>query len=353
MRWKIFVVILLSMVLVAPVWAKVNINTASATELDTIPEESMIITLSNNGYIKRTSLSEYKTQNRNGTGSFGSKVDDDDYIKFIKIANTHDDILFFSSRGICYYLPVYMIPEQNKNSKGTTITKLVQLSENEKISSMLSITELMDGKTLILTSALGFTKRLDVDHVKKVRKSGLIIAKVEDGDELIDVEICDDNNEILISTKAGFSLRMKATEISTIGRSGRGVKTAKLRSATDRVISMCILNKDDEILTVTERGYGKKVSANEYRLVGGHSGKGVTNYKVGKYGNVSGVKSISPSAMDTAEIVLITSNSKIIRISFNSFTSSIGRASKGCKLQSLSDGEKITAFDIINESIKD
>lgn len=322
-------------------------------QLDTIPEESMIITLSANGFIKRTSLSEYKTQNRKGVGVNGGKTEDDDYIKFIKTSNSHDDILFFTNTGSCYYLPVYMIPEMDKNRKGTKVAKLINLADNEKIAAMLSIDEMPDDKTLVLTSKKGYTKRLDVACVKRVRKSGLIVAKVAEGDELLDVAICDELNEILLSTKAGFSLRIKASEISIIGRTGRGVGTVKLRGNDDCVISMCVVNSDDEILTVTERGYGKKVSINEYRLVSGHSGKGVTNYKVDVHGNVAGVKSVSTKNIKQVEIIIITNTSKIIRIPFDSFTSSIGRATKGCRLQAVGKNEIITAFDIINVPISE
>ena len=333
---------------------KTEISSTPFTEinqLDTIPEESMTITLSSNGYIKRTSLSEFKVQKRNGVGTKGYDVGDDDFIKFIKIANSHDDILFFSNKGICYYLPVYMIPEMNKKRKGIKIDKLVNLSSDEKIASMLTTNDLEDGKTLILTSSLGYSKRLDVNSVKKIRKSGLIVAKVIDNDKLIDVSICDDNNDILISTKAGFSLRINAKKVTTIGRGGRGVKTVKLKSDTDRVISTCVINKDDEILTVTEKGYGKKVSVNEYRCMTGRSGTGVINYKVEKYGNVCGVKAVALNDIKNVEILLTTNKSKVIRIPFDSFMTATGRAAKGCRLQTLTNDEKITAFDIIDTSL--
>lgn len=318
--------------------------------LDTIPEDNMVIALTAQGYIKRLSLDTYKTQARKGAGVKGGNYNDDDYVQTIKIANTHDDLLFFTTKGKCYYLQVYMIPEMQRTARGTLISRIINLQENEKITAMLSINDLEDDKSLILTSKNGFTKRLDTDNIKKIRKNGTCLITIENDDELISVNIADETDELLISTINGLSLRIACKKIRVMGKNARGVSTIKL-SKNDKVICTNVVNPGDEIIIVTELGLGKRVMVEEYRLSLGYKGKGVINCKVDKTGKVVGVKSIDSEKINNAQIMLMTNKSKIIRIDLSGVRFMETRTGKGVRLQRLNDDEKITSFDIVSDIV--
>lgn len=319
--------------------------------LDTIPEDNMVIALTLQGYIKRLSLDTYKTQARKGAGVTGGNYNDDDYIQTIKIANTHDDLLFFTTKGKCYYLQVYMIPEMQRTARGTLISRIINLQENEKVTSMLSLNELSDDKSLILTTKNGITKRIDTDNIKKIRKSGTCLISIDEGDELIGINIVDDTDELLISSSNGMFLRISCKKIRIMGKGARGVNTIKLAN-DDKVVCTNVVNPGDEIIIVTEFGLGKRIMVEEYRLSQGYRGKGVLSCKINKTGKIVGVKSIDSEKIEKSQIMLMTNKSKVIRIDLKDVRFIETRTGKGVRLQKLNDDEKIASFDIISDIIE-
>ncbi len=302
---------------------------------DLIPNERVVIMISKGDYIKRMPLSEYKQQKRGGSGVIGTGVKEEDVIKDLIIASTHDYLLVFTDRGYVHWLKVFKIPTSGRYSMGKAIVNLLEL-ENEKVAACIPVTEFKKSEFLTMATKKGTIKKTDIIKYSRPRKGGIIAITLKDGDDLIDVRRTDGMMNLILTTRNGYAICFKEKEIREIGRTGQGVRGIKLRK-DDEVVSL-VLNDRKTLLTVTSKGYGKRTDLPEYR-VQSRGGKGIINIKLTeKNGKVVDVKSVE----DDDEVLLISSNSKVIRVPAKGI-SVIGRNTQGVRLMRLAEGEEVVA----------
>ena len=256
---------------------------------DLIPEEDCVVTLTNNGYIKRMPLTEYKTQHRGGRGITGMKQREEDFVEEMFICGSHDNILFISNKGIMYKLKCYEIPDGSKASRGFNLINLFPLTENEKIAAMIKTTDFSDEKFITMVTKNGKIKRTNLSLYKNVRKNGLIAIGLDEGDEIAGVRMTDGNAQLFVATHNGMAIRLEESKGRALSRSAHGVRAIKLRDG-DYVVSMARVREGATLLTVTENGYGKRTELDSYRIQN-RGGYGLTNYKVDEIrGHVCGIK---------------------------------------------------------------
>ena len=305
---------------------------------DLIPVEDCVVTLTNNGYIKRVSVDNYKTQKRGGRGVTGMKQREEDYVEEMFICGTHDNILFISNKGIMYKLKCYEIPDGTKASRGINLINLLPLSEGEKITSMLRATDFESGNYVVIATKLGKIKRTELSKYKNVRKNGLIAIGLDDGDEIAGVRMTDGNAQLFVATHNGMAIRLEENKIRPLSRSAHGVKAIKLRES-DYVVSMARVREGASLVTVTENGYGKRTSLDSYK-VQNRGGLGLTNYKVDEErGHVCGIKVCD----EDDDIIMISSDGVIIRIRTSDIRI-MGRIAKGVRVMRVRDDVKVVAF---------
>lgn len=305
---------------------------------DLIPVEDCVVTLTNNGYIKRVSVDNYKTQKRGGRGVTGMKQREEDYVEEMFICGTHDNILFISNKGIMYKLKCYEIPDGTKASRGINLINLLPLSEGEKITSMLRATDFESGNYVVIATKLGKIKRTELSKYKNVRKNGLIAIGLDDGDEIAGVRMTDGNAQLFVATHNGMAIRLEENKIRPLSRSAHGVKAIKLREG-DYVVSMARVRDGASLVTVTENGYGKRTSLDSYK-VQNRGGLGLTNYKVDEErGHVCGIKVCD----EDDDIIMISSDGVIIRIRTSDIRI-MGRIAKGVRVMRVRDDVKVVAF---------
>ncbi len=305
---------------------------------DLIPVEDCVVTLTNNGYIKRVSVDNYKTQKRGGRGVTGMKQREEDYVEEMFICGTHDNILFISNKGIMYKLKCYEIPDGTKASRGINLINLLPLSEGEKITSMLRATDFESGNYVVIATKLGKIKRTELSKYKNVRKNGLIAIGLDDGDEIAGVRMTDGNAQLFVATHNGMAIRLEENKIRPLSRSAHGVKAIKLREG-DYVVSMARVREGASLVTVTENGYGKRTSLDSYK-VQNRGGLGLTNYKVDEErGYVCGIKVCD----EDDDIIMISSDGVIIRIRTSDIRI-MGRIAKGVRVMRVRDDVKVVAF---------
>ena len=320
------------------------------TELiDLIPNEAMIVMMTENGYIKRTKLSTFKAQNRGGKGQTGIKSKEEDFVASSFCANTHDNILFISNFGNAYKLNVYSIPETLKTSKGKPIVNLLNLKEKETVSSVLPIKSFDVNYSIFIATKKGQIIKTSLDKFANIRKNGLIAIKLKEGDEVISTRIVDNglkNQLVVIATKNGKSLCADVNNFRTLGRGAMGVRGIAL-SKNDEVVSMDVLSSEnDYLVSITEKGYGKKTIMTEFRKQS-RGGKGIIAVKTGERNGF--VVSVLKASGDN-DIILITSNGKIIRINESNLRS-IGRNTMGVKLVNLDENERVVSAVISSNDI--
>ncbi|MBE6840960.1 MAG: DNA gyrase subunit A [Ruminococcus sp.] len=305
---------------------------------DLIPVEDCVVTLTNNGYIKRVSVDNYKTQKRGGRGVTGMKQREEDYVEEMFICGTHDNILFISNKGIMYKLKCYEIPDGTKASRGINLINLLPLSEGEKITSMLRATDFESGNYVVIATKLGKIKRTELSKYKNVRKNGLIAIGLDEGDEIAGVRMTDGNAQLFVATHNGMAIRLEENKIRPLSRSAHGVKAIKLREG-DYVVSMARVREGASLVTVTENGYGKRTSLDSYK-VQNRGGLGLTNYKVDEErGHVCGIKVCD----EDDDIIMISSDGVIIRIRTSDIRI-MGRIAKGVRVMRVRDDVKVVAF---------
>jgi DNA gyrase subunit A len=322
------------------------------TLIDLIPNEAMIVMMTENGYIKRTKLSTFKAQNRGGKGQTGIKSKEEDFVSNSFCANTHDNILFISNFGNAYKLNVYDIPETLKTSKGKPIVNLLNLKEKETVSSVLPIESFDKNFSIFIATKNGQIVKTSLDKFANIRKNGLIAIKLKDGDEVISTRIADNsvkNQLVTIATKTGKSICADIEGFRTLGRGAMGVRGIRL-SKNDEVVSMDLLSSEnDYLIAITEKGYGKKTIMTEFRKQS-RGGKGIIAIKTGQRNGF--VVSVLKASGDN-DIILITSNGKIIRINESNLRS-IGRNTMGVKLVNLDENERVvSAIVSANEIAED
>ena len=305
---------------------------------DLIPKEDCVVTFTNNGYIKRMPLSEYKTQHRGGRGITGMKQREEDFVEEMFICGSHDNILFISNKGIMYKLKCYEVPDGSKASRGFNLINLLPLTENEKIAAMIKTTDFSDEKYITIVTKNGKIKRSNLSLYKNVRKNGLIAIGLDEGDEIAGVRMTDGHAKIFIATRNGMAICIEEDKGRSLSRSAHGVKAIKLREG-DYVVSIAKVREGASLLTVTENGYGKRTPLENYRIQG-RGGYGLANYKVDDIrGYVCGIKIVD----EDDDIILISSDGVIIRILAKDIRIT-GRTAKGVRVMRVGEGAKVVAF---------
>lgn len=305
---------------------------------DLIPVEDNVVTLTNNGYIKRQTLDTYKTQKRGGHGVSGMKQREEDFVSEMFICSSHDHILFISTKGIMYKLKCYEIIEGSKNSKGTNIINLLALSEGEKIAAMIRTADFEEGKYLVMVTKDGIIKRTKLSAYKNVRKNGLIAIGLREDDEIEGVRMTDGNCQLIIATKNGRAIRIDENQMRPLSRTATGVKAIRLRDG-DEVVSMARVREGATVLTVTDKGQGRRSDLDSYR-VQNRGGYGLLNYKVSEEkGNVCGIKVVD----ETDDIILISNDGVIIRI-LACDVRVMGRYATGVKVMKVTGDTRVVAF---------
>ena len=316
---------------------------------DLIPEEECVYTLTTLGYIKRQPVEVYSLQNRGGRGVKGMTRREEDVAETMFTCSSHDFIMFFTTKGKTYRLKGYEIPEGSKQSKGMNVVNLLPLEADEKVSSMIRVPDFggEEIKYLCMVTKKGIIKRTDLEQYKNIRKSGIIAINLDEDDELAWVRLTDGNDDILVATRGGMSIRFNENDCRPIGRTARGVKAIELKE-NDEVVGMCVIpeNQDDskKILTVSETGLGRLSNHDEYR-VQTRAGKGVLNYHTAKYGEVASVLLVG----DDNDIILISSDGIIIRIKASQINT-VSRTSKGVRVMRVSEGEKLVSATAVSSS---
>ena len=315
----------------------------SLEDEDLIEEEDVVITLSNKGYIKRLAQDEFRSQKRGGRGVQGTGVNDDDFVRDIVSTSTHDHLYFMTNKGRVYRLKGYEIPEYGRTAKGLPIVNLLKLDEGETIQTVINAKsdEASENNHLVFVTRQGLVKRTKEAEFKNIRQNGLIALKLREGDELINVFLTTGNEEIVIGTKFGYSVRFKENTIRSMSRMAAGVKGVTLRDG-DQVVGAAAITDDQEVLIITEKGYGKRTSATEYPTKG-RGGKGIKTANITeKNGNLAGIVTVSGDE----DIMVITDTGVIIRTAVANI-SQTGRATQGVKVMRLDDSARIVTFALV------
>ncbi|WP_110928032.1 DNA gyrase subunit A [Bacillus massiliglaciei] len=313
---------------------------------DLIPEETIIVTLTHNGYIKRLPISTYRSQKRGGRGIQGMGTNEDDFVGHLLTTSTHDTLLFFTNKGKVYRAKGYEIPEYGRTAKGLPLINLLEIEKGEFVNAIIPVKEFADDCFLFFTTKHGISKRTTLSSFGSIRNNGLIAVGLRDEDELISVRLTDGSKDIIIGTKAGMLIRFPESDVRTMGRTAAGVKGISLRN-DDEVVGMEILEDDEEVLIVTKNGYGKRTPAAEYR-VQSRGGVGIKTCNVTeKNGELVAVKTISGTEQD---LMLITAAGVLIRMDANDI-SRTGRNTQGVKLIRLetSENEYVSTVAIVEK----
>ena len=309
---------------------------------DLIPVEESVLTMTRLGYIKRMAADAYKAQHRGGRGITGMTTRDEDVTETLFACSSHDMVLFFTTTGRVYRLKGYEVPEGSRTAKGMNIVNLLPLEQGEKVTAMIPANEFLDDQYLTLLTRRGIIKRTRLSAYSNARKSGLIAIDLDEGDSLVGVAVTDGYQDMLVATRKGMAIRFSEANARVIGRTARGVKALNLR-AEDEVISLVVLEPGKKLLTVTETGYGRLSEYDNYRLQS-RGGKGLTNYHVGRFGDVAAVTAIDP---ENEDIMLISTDGIVIRMHASDIRL-CNRPSKGVRVMRLGEGVKIVS--LINTS---
>ncbi|HFH9585725.1 TPA: DNA gyrase subunit A [Streptococcus pyogenes] len=314
----------------------------SLEDEDLIEEEDVLITLSNKGYIKRLAQDEFRAQKRGGRGVQGTGVNNDDFVRELVSTSTHDTLLFFTNFGRVYRLKAYEIPEYGRTAKGLPIVNLLKLEDGETIQTIINARkEETAGKSFFFTTKQGIVKRTEVSEFNNIRQNGLRALKLKEGDQLINVLLTSGQDDIIIGTHSGYSVRFNEASIRNMGRSATGVRGVKLRE-DDRVVGASRIQDNQEVLVITENGFGKRTSATDYPTKG-RGGKGIKTANITpKNGQLAGLVTVD----GTEDIMVITNKGVIIRTNVANI-SQTGRATLGVKIMKLDADAKIVTFTLV------
>jgi DNA gyrase subunit A len=312
---------------------------------DMIVEEDMVLTITHSGYIKRTPLTTYRTQRRGGRGIQGALSKDTDFVEHLFIANTHNHILFFTDRGKCYWLKVYDIPQGGRATQGRAIVNLIGCEPGEKVEAFVSVKDFSDSEYIVMATQKGIVKKTVLSAYSKPRKGGIYAIDIREGDRLIEAKITDGDNDILLGTKEGKSIRFSEKDVRPTGRKTMGVKGINLSSTEDDVIGMLIVKREGTILVGTEKGFGKRTDVIQYRTQN-RGGKGVMTMRITeKTGKMTSIMEV----VDADDLVIITNKGVLMRQPVSAIRS-IGRVTQGVKLVKLDVGAKISSISrVIHE----
>jgi DNA gyrase subunit A len=314
---------------------------------DMIVEEDMVVTISHEGYIKRNPVSLYRAQRRGGKGKIGTTTRDEDFVEHLFVASTHSYILFFTTVGKVYWIKVHEVPQAGRAARGKAIVNLLTLQPGEKISAFLPVREFQENRFVFFATKKGVVKKTDLMAYAHPRPSGIIAIGLDPEDEVMGVRLTDGQQEIILSTRTGQSIRFKEAEVRSMGRGAGGVKGITLDPA-DELVSIEIVNEGASVLTVAENGYGKRTDTGEYR-VQARGGKGIITMKTTeRTGPVVGAQQVT----DEDNLMLVTSNGKIIRLRVADIRV-IGRNTQGVRLIDTEAGERVVSLARLAEREED
>lgn len=321
---------------------------------DLIADEAMAITISHKGYIKRTPLVDYRRQNRGGTGSRASGTRDEDFLEHLVIATAHDYMLFFTEKGRCYWLRVFEIPEGDKTAKGRPVQNLINIEPDDKIKAYINVKTLSDENYLkenyiVMCTRKGTIKKTTLEAYSRPRTNGINAINVREGDELIEAKLTNDNSHILIAVKSGRAIRFPENKVRPMGRTATGVRGITLANDQDEVIGMiCVSNTENNVLVVSEKGYGKQSALDDYRITN-RGGKGVKTMKItDKTGDIISILEVTADE----DLMIITKKGTLIRLSLESLRV-MGRATQGVRLINLKGTDSIAAIAKVPSDINE
>ncbi|MCK5330512.1 MAG: DNA gyrase subunit A, partial [Candidatus Marinimicrobia bacterium] len=306
---------------------------------DMIAEEDTVLTITHNGYIKRTPVGTYRSQRRGGRGLQGATAKDDDFVEHLFIANTHNYMLFFTDLGKCYWLKVHEIPQGGRATRGRAVVNLIGCQPGEKVEAFVSVKEFDDQHYIIMATKRGQVKKTVLSAYGHPRKGGIYAIDIRENDELINARITDGDNDILLGTREGKSIRFSERDIRSSGRKTMGVRGIRLAVADDEVVGMVIVKREGTILVATEEGYGKRTDVIQYRIQN-RGGKGImtmrTTDKTGKMVSIMEV-------VDIDDLMVITNRGVLIRQPISTIRT-IGRVTQGVRLIKLDQGSSIASI---------
>ncbi|MDX1542319.1 MAG: DNA gyrase subunit A [Christiangramia sp.] len=311
---------------------------------DMIPDESVVITISHAGYIKRTSLSEYKKQNRGGVGQKGSTTRNEDFLEYLFVGTNHQYMLFFTQNGKCYWMRVYEIPEGSKASKGRAIQNLINIEPDDKVNAFICTQDLKDEEYVnnhfvIMATKKGQVKKTRLEKYSRPRTNGINAITIKEGDELLEAKLTTGNSQVMLAVKSGKAIRFEESKTRPMGRNASGVRGISLADDNDEVVGMVSVNEfDSDILVVSENGYGKRSSLEDYRITN-RGGKGVKTISVTeKTGQLVAIKNVT----DTDDLMIINKSGIAIRMAVEDLRV-MGRATQGVRLINLKGNDAIAA----------
>ncbi len=323
---------------------EISLDAGGIDIADLIEKEDVVVSMTNQGFIKRMSISEYKSQNRGGVGITAHKTKEEDFVKYMFVTNTHDDLLFFTNKGKVYCIKAYEIPEAQRTAKGRAVINLLMLSDGEKVTTI--IPRKNNEGNLIMATRNGLIKKTKLEEFNSIRKVGKIAIRLIEGDELIGVEVSNGNNDILIASHNGKCIRFNEKDVRNMGRDSQGVRSLKLQNE-DFIVDMTIVKEDSQIITISENGYGKRSNVEEYRL----QGRGGMGVKAGIFNNKTGPLAALKQSFEDEDILLIADNGVIIRTPVNQI-SALSRVSQGVKVMKLKTDNKIVGVALVKKEEK-
>jgi DNA gyrase subunit A len=314
---------------------------------DMIAEEDMVVTVSHEGYIKRNPVAEYRAQRRGGRGKIGAGTKEDDFIEHLFVASTHAYILFFTTSGKLHWIKVHQVPQAGRAARGKAIVNLLNLQAEEKVSAFLPVREFLPDRFVLFATRQGKVKKTALEEYANPRAAGIIAIKLNDGDEVIGVRLTDGNQEVILSTREGQSIRFRESDARPMGRAAAGVRGIELDEG-DVVVGLDVVTSDATLLAVAEKGYGKRTPMDEYR-VQTRGGKGVITMRITeRIGPVVGVRMVR----EDDDLMLITDAGKVIRTPVRGI-SVIGRNTQGVRLIDLEEGEKVVGVARVAEEVRE
>ncbi|MBG9794806.1 DNA gyrase subunit A [Paenibacillus dendritiformis] len=314
---------------------EITIGEDSILDEDLIPQEDVIITITHSGYIKRLPVTTYRSQKRGGRGVVGMDTKDNDFVEHLFVTNSHHYLMFFTDKGKVYRIKAYEVPDLSRTSRGTPIINLIQIEQGESVNAVIPVKEFESDKFLFFATRHGIVKKTPLDDYINIRKGGLIAINLREDDDLIGVRLTDGQQEIIMGTSNGMSIRFPEKDVRSMGRSATGVKGITLDD-DDFVIDMDVVSEDNDVLIVSSKGYGKRTPMSEYRIQS-RGGKGIKTINVTeKNGPVVGLKVVQPEE----DLMIITSLGTIIRMSMEGI-SQMGRYAQGVKLINIREDDSV------------
>ncbi len=321
---------------------------------DMIPNEEVVVTISHLGYMKRTSLNEYRRQSRGGVGSKASATRNEDFLSELFVASTHNYLLIFTKNGKCYWMRVFEIPEGTKASKGRAIQNLINIEPDDKVLAYINVPSLSDEEVLnshyiVLCTQNGIIKKTTLEAYSRPRTNGIIAVNIREGDELLEAKLTNGDNHIIMALRSGKAIHFHEGAVRPMGRNASGVRGITRASETDKVVGMiCIHGEEDTVLVVSENGYGKRTSAEDYRITN-RGGKGVKTLNItDKTGDLIAIKNVN----DDDDLMIINRSGILIRLSVEELRV-MGRATQGVKLINLRSGDQIAAVAKVTAADED